>query len=446
MFRGFSVLALVVAAPLTAHADVAVAKIFGNNMVLQRGMKVPVWGKATAGEEVTVAILGQKQTTKADGKGNWSLKLDELKTGGPYEMTVAGKNTVKFTNVLVGEVWVCSGQSNMQWSMAALDKTGKITENAKFPTSRLNGGAWQECTPESALKFSATAYYFGINLQKALGDVPVGLINRSVGGTSARLWTSKSAIETDAEMKPFHDALLRDSKVSVGGLYEGNIRPLIPYAMRGVIWYQGESDASRPEEYTALFKTLIRSWRADWGQGEFPFLFAHLGAIGGAAKDPSQVGWGPIREAQSAALALPYTGVAAFHDSDADLHPRKKEIVGARLALAARGIAYGEKIVYSGPQFDALKIDGEKAIVSFKHVGGGLVAKGDAVKGFAIAGADGKFAWADARIDGATVVLTHKSVTQPTAVRYGFASNPQCTLYNREDLPAVPFRTDRDKK
>jgi len=191
---------------------------------------------------------------------------------------------------------------------------------------------------------------------------------------------------------------------------------------------------------------MIRSWRSDWGQGDFPFLFAHLGAIGGAAKDPSQVGWGPIREAQSAALELPATAVAAFHDSDSDLHPRRKDLIGARLALAARGVVYGEKIVYSGPQFDALKVEGDKALVSFKHMGGGLVVKGDALKGFAIAGADGKFVWADANIDGDKVRLSSKSVPQPVAVRYAFASNPQANLYNKEGLPALPFRTDRGKK
>jgi sialate O-acetylesterase len=402
-------------------------------------MKVPVWGMAAPGEEVTVSFDGQKQSTKADDKGHWRVTLNEQRTGGPYEMTVLGKNTVTFTDVLVGEVWVCSGQSNMQWTMGNLDKSGKLTADAKHPKLRLNGGTWQVCTPDSALRFSATGYYFGINLQKALGDVPVGLINRSVGGTSARPWTSKAAIEADPDLKPY----LKSIGNSGGSLYESHIRPLIPYAMRGVIWYQGESDASRPEEYAILFKTLIRSWRADWGQGDFPFLFAHLGAIGGATTDPSQVGWGPIREAQSAALVLPKTAVAAFHDSDADLHPKRKDLVGARLALAARAIAYGEKIVYAGPEFDTLKIDGNKAIVSFKNVGGGLVAKDDMLKGFTIAGADGKFAWANAKIDGNTVILTSKGIQQPTAVRYGFASNPQCTLYNREGLPALPFRTDR---
>lgn len=436
------VFALLLACPLMARAKVSVPNLFADNMVLQRGMKVPIWGKAAPGEEVTVSFVGQKHVAKADDKGLWRVKLDELKEGGPFELTIAGKNTLTFKNVLVGEVWICSGQSNMQWTLGA---TGvKAGEN--LPQVRINDGTWQPCTPESAVKFSATAYHFGRDLQKALG-VPVGLINRSVGGTSARLWVSKPAIESAPALKPFLDDLLGAKKTgNVGGLYEGHIRPLIPFAMRGVIWYQGESDASRPEEYTHLFKTLIRSWRADWGQGDFPFLFAHLGAIGGAAKDPSQVGWGPIREAQSAALELPATAVAAFHDSDADLHPRRKELVGARLALAARHVAYGEKIVYSGPKFASLKIEGDKAIVSFAHVGGGLVAKGDAVKGFAIAGADGKFVWANAQIEKDTVIVSSGNVTAPVHVRYAFASNPQATLYNREGLPALPFRTDGTKK
>jgi sialate O-acetylesterase len=434
-------------APLSAYADVVPAPVFGNNMVLQRGMKVPVWGKAAVGEEVTVTFLDQKKTTKADGKGHWSVQLDELKAGGPFELTVRGKNSLTFKNVLVGEVWVCSGQSNMQWTIANTDKEGKSVADAKLPELRLNGGAWVECTPETAHKFSATAYYFGRDLQKALG-VPVGLINRSVGGTSARLWTSKAAIEAAPAMKPFLDDLFpKEKKAGVGNLYEGQIRPLIPYAMRGVIWYQGESDAGRPAEYTQLFKTMIRSWRADWGQGDFPFLFAHLGAIGGAVKDANQVGWGPIREAQSAALELPATAVAAFHDSDADLHPRRKDLVGARLALAARAVAYGEKIVSSGPTLDNIRFEGDKAIVSFKNLGGGLTVKGgEALKGFAIAGKDGKFVWADARIEGDKVVATSKAVPQPAFVRYAFSSNPQANLYNREGLPALPFRTDGNKK
>ena len=430
-----------------AAADVAVAKIFGDNMVLQRDMPVPVWGKAAPGEEVNVSILEQRKTTRGDAQGNWKVVLEEMKAGGPHTLTVAGKNTVSFKNVLVGEVWLCSGQSNMAWIMAQLDKEGAKTADANFPMLRLNtAGGWQECTPATAHKFSATAYYFGANLQQAL-KMPVGLINRSVGGTSARLWTSKEAIESSLEMKPFAENLFKDpkSKDSIGRLYEANIRPLIPYAIRGTIWYQGESDANSPDEYAQLFPTMIRSWRNDWKQGDFPFLFVLLGAIGPASKDPSQVGWGPIREAQLAALKLPRTAVAAYHDSHADIHPINKELIGVRLALAARNLVYGDKIVASGPTFESLRIEGDKAVVSFGNVGGGLTPKGDKLQGFAVAGEDGKFVWAEASIEGNKVLVWNANIQRPVAVRYAFTSNPLGTLYNREGLPALPFRTDGRK-
>jgi sialate O-acetylesterase len=434
-----------------ARADVKLPPIFGNNMVLQRGMPVPVWGKANPEEEITVAFLDQKQTTRAGADGNWQVKLNPLKEGGPHELIVSGKNTVKFSNVLVGEVWVCSGQSNMAWALKNTENAEVEIASANFPSLRLNGGGgWQAATPQTVGGFSGTGYYFGRDLHKALG-VPIGLINRSVGGTSARLWTSKKAIEADPEMKPYLEALfnLKDAKAksSVGNLYESLIRPVIPFAIRGVIWYQGESDAGRPEEYQRLIKTMIRSWRSDWGQGDFPFLYVHLGAIGAPPKEPNKsAGWGPIREAQDKALELPNTGVASFIDSDSDLHPRKKHIAGARLALAARAVAYQEKIVYSGPAFESMKVEGAKIIVKFRHVGGGLTVKGDTLRGCAIAGPDKNYAWADAVIDGDTVVLSSKQVSNPVHVRYAWASNPQATLYNREGLPALPFRVEEEQQ
>lgn len=426
-----------------AYADVKLAPIFADNMVLQREMPVPIWGTASPDETVTITFAGQTKTTKADAKGKWQLKLDVLKAGGPFELVAAGKNQVKLTNVLVGEVWVCSGQSNMQWTLNQTENAAEEIANSANPQLRLNTGSWQVAGPETSGKFSGTGYYFGKALQKSLG-VPVGLVNRSVGGTSARAWTSKNAILEEPAMKPYvEDILGKDAKGNAGNLYEGMIRPLIPMAMRGVIWYQGESDAGRSPEYVELIQTMVKSWRKDWGQGDFPFLYVHLGAIGPAAKAPTDIGWGPIREAQDAALKLPNTGVAAFADSDSDLHPRKKKIAGDRLALAARALVYGEKIVASGPIVDKVEPDGAAVVVHFKSVGSGLVAKGDKVKGFAIAGADGNFAWADAEIKGNTVRLTSKDVAMPQFVRYAFASNPQATLYNREELPALPFRTDK---
>lgn len=438
----FLALSLALLIPGAVRADVKLSAIFSSNMVLQQGMPVPVWGKAAPGESVTVNFLGQKKVVEAGKDGSWVVKLDELKAGGPHELIVAGKNTVKLDNVMVGEVWLCSGQSNMQWALANTENGKEEAANSTNPNLRLSGGgAWQSASPQSSINFSGTGYYFGRDLQKAL-NVPVGLINRSVGGTSARSWTSKATIESDSTLKPYAADILTSNP---GNLYEGLIRPLIPFAIRGVAWYQGESDAGRPLEYQKLFPAMIRSWRADWGQGDFPFLFVELGAIGGTTKDPSNVGWGPIREAQAMALALPKTALAGFVDSDSDLHPRKKAIAGARLALAARGLAYGEKIVFAGPRFESLKIEGDKAVVQFQNAGGGLVAKGDKLVGFAVAGEDGKFVWADAEIKGNAVLVSSKQVTRPVAVRYAFASNPLGTLYNREGLPAIPFRTDAAK-
>ncbi len=441
--RPVSTVLIFLACAAPAYANVKLAPIFSDNMVLQREMPVPIWGTAAPQEAVTVAIAGQTKATKADDKGNWQLKLDALKAGGPFELVVTGANTLTLTNVLVGEVWVCSGQSNMQWALKQTEKADDEIAASANDQLRLNSGKWQAAGPDNSGQFSGTGYYFGKALQKALG-VPVGLVNRSVGGTSARAWTSKSAILEEPSMKPFvEDILGKGGKGNPGNLYAGMIRPLQPMAIRGVIWYQGESDAGRPQEYAELIQTMIRSWRKDWGQGDFPFLYVHLGAIGAAPKTPMDIGWGPIREAQDAALKQPNTGVAEFFDSDADLHPRKKKIAGDRLALAARGVAYGEKIVYSGPVLDKVEKSGDALVVHFKSVGGGLVSKGDQVRGFAVAGKDGQFQWADAEIKGNTVRLTCKSVASPEFVRYGFASNPRATLYNREDLPALPFRTDR---
>jgi sialate O-acetylesterase len=434
-------LLLLVLAPAWSRADVMPAGIFGDHMVLQRDMPVPIWGKAARGERVTVQLHDQMHFTNADAKGNWTVSLDPLKAGGPYDLTITGRNTVVVKDVLVGEVWVCGGQSNMQWTMKGLDKTGKNVADAHHPTIRLNQGSWRVCDPESAETFSATAYYFGVELEKSL-KVPVGLVHRSLGGTSARLWTSVSAVDADPALAPYRADI---KKVMAGGLYEGQIRPLQPYAIRGVIWYQGENDRDRPDEYAPLIKTLIRSWRGDWKEGDFPFLFVHLGAIGARPKTPADVGWGPIRDAQLAALALPNVEVASFHDSDSNLHPTKKALIGERLAKVARATVYHEKIVYSGPRFESLKIDGDKAIVKFDHLGGGLVVKGKDLRGFAIAGADGEFEWADAKIVGDSVVLTSVKIPTPVSVRYAYSSNPEATLYNRDGLPAIPFRTDGKK-
>jgi sialate O-acetylesterase len=434
-----------------ARADVKLAPIFGSHMVLQRGMAVPVWGTARPGEKVTVAFLDQKKTTTADKDGQWQVKLDALAAGGPHRLTVEAGKKVELEDVLVGEVWICSGQSNMAWRLRQSENAEKEAESAKYPKIRLNAGRlWQACDPKTAAQFSAVGYYFGRDLHRALG-VPIGLVNRSVGGTSARLWVPWDAVEAEAALKPFRAAIQKGTTAArkgkaaggPGRLYDSLIRPLIPLAIRGVIWYQGESDAGQPDEYAVLFPTLIRSWRKAWGQGEFPFLYVQLAPNGRAPVKPApdSDGWPRIREVQLRTLSVPQTGMAVIIDGDVGIHPLKKHLPGGRLALAARALAYDEKVLYSGPTLKKQTIEGERVKLTFANVGGGLTFTGTKLKGFEVVGGDGKVAAAEALVDGDTVVVWSQEVAKPVGVRYGWATNPGCNLANKEGLPASPFRT-----
>lgn len=435
---------------LSASADPKPAPIFTKGMVLQRGMTVPVWGTAAPEEEITVSFLKQTKKATADKDGKWMVKLDSLEAGGPYKMKITGKKSVELDDILVGEVWLCSGQSNMGWRLSQSANAKAEAASADYPKIRYTAGPnqpWVACSPKNAGSFSACAYYFGRDLHKAL-KVPVGLVHRSVGGTSARRWVSLAAMKAEPAMKPFVETIEKQMSVKppkgkrgpggVGDLYKGFIQPLEGFAIKGAIWYQGESDAGRPAEYAALFPTLIRSWRKAWGQGNFPFLYVQLAPHSGK--------WELLREVQLKTLAVPNTAMAVITDSDRGIHPTKKQLPGGRLALAARAIAYGEKIVYSGPIIDSAKFDDGKAVLNFKHVGGGLKAGGDELTGFEIAGANGKFVPAEAKIDGDTVVVSSKSVAKPAQVRYAWAPAPKCNLFNKEGLPASPFRTEEKKK
>lgn len=484
-----------------AYGDVKPHALFSDGMVLQQGMKVPVWGKADEGEKVTVRIQDQEATATAkDGK--WMVHLEHLKAGGPYEMTISGQNTLQFKNVLVGEVWICSGQSNMEWPARASADAEKTIAGSRNPLLRLFTvprtasrvplhdlrGAWQECGPQSVPGFSAVGYFFGRDLQKAL-NVPVGLIHTSWGGTPAEAWTSRVALEAEpvlkylverqaraladypkaldryiAEINKYKEVVLNAAAEkrepplppapptppgrSPGGastLYNGMIAPLLPYAMRGAIWYQGESNAGRAYEYRTLLPAMITNWRKDWREGNFPFLIVQLAPFMKIEAEPKESQWAELREAQLlTTLQVPNTGMAVITDvgDENDIHPRWKEPVGARLALAARALAYGEKVVYSGPVYQEMKVDGNQAILSFKHVGGGLVAKGGPLVGFTIAGPDHKFVKAQAEIREDKVVVSSPQVQQPVAVRFGWANYPVVNLWNREGLPASPFRTD----
>ena len=490
-----AILWLVLAALGTAtepRAELKLHPLFSDHVVLQSDFACPVWGTVEPGEEITVSIAGQRKTAKADAEGNWSLKLEPAKAGGPHEMTVAGRNTITVRDVLFGEVWVCSGQSNMEWVVSNSNNFPQEKEAANFPEIRhflvkknpqdapvrtLNGD-WKPTTPETVGGFTAVGYFFGRELHKKL-NVPIGLIHTSWGGTAAQLWTSKPALEANPALKPILDVFPRQMEnyekalakykeqsekakaenqpppkapnkpMAPCCLYNGMIAPVIPYGIRGAIWYQGESNAGAPKEYQTLFPEMIRNWRRDWGQGDFPFGFVQLANFRANKNEkldqPVESNWAELREAQTMTLSLPNTGMAVIIDigHPTDIHPRNKQDVGGRLALWAESQVYRKELPeYSSPLFDSMKVEDTKARISFKHAGGGLEARGDRLTGFAIAGEDRTFVWADAKIDGNTVVVWSDKIAKPAAVRYAWADYPECNLYSKEGLPASPFRTD----
>ena len=440
------------------HAEVKPNVLFSDGAVLQRGQNVPVWGTANDGEKVTVEFAGQTATTTAQG-GKWKLELKPLEAGGPFSMKISGDNEVTVNNLLVGEVWVASGQSNMEWTLNASFQPEVEKPKANFPQIRMITakkvaslapldeiqGKWQECSPQTAGGFSAVAYYFARDLHAKLG-VPVGIISTSWGGTPAQAWTSAEGFEGQPELKGYADQL----KAAAGkppekgpgphfpsALYNAMIAPVVPYGMKGVIWYQGESNAGQSKQYQTLFPAMIADWRTKWKLGDFPFLYVQIAPFKGQPPE--------IREAQFLTLAKSKnTAMAVITDyGDAnDIHPKQKAPVGNRLSLAARALAYGEKIVYSGPLYKEMKIVGSEVGISFDSTGGGLVAKDGDLKGFTIAGADGKFVPAKAVIKGDVVVVSAEGVSDPKSVRYGWDNVPDVNLFNKDGLPASPFRTD----
>ncbi|MFN7930272.1 MAG: sialate O-acetylesterase [Blastocatellia bacterium] len=468
----------------TALAAVKPHALFSEGMVLQRGIAVPIWGSADTGEKVTVELNGQSvSTVAADGK--WMVKLKSLKAGGPYTLKI---NDLEIKNVLVGDVWICSGQSNMQWSLKQTDNAETEIANAKYPMIRLFTvprlevdkpaedikANWKECTPDTVPNFSAVGYFFGRDLHRAL-NVPIGLINNAVGGSPAESWMKEAILKGDSEYQQFHAAYpqamerynqaVERHKTAVekakaegakppnppgkpwlpSGLYNGMLAPLAPYAIKGAIWYQGEANATRAYQYRRLFPTMIKNWRADWGQGDFPFLFVQLAAFGPNGPTLGESDWAELREAQTLTLTnTPKTGMALAIDVGTidDIHPRNKQPVGARLALAARAVAYKQKLVYSGPVYSSMKIEGSRVVLNFNHTGSGLEAKGGELKGFLVAGEDKVWHEAKAEVQGKKVIVLSTAVTKPVAVRYAWAKYPTCNLYNKEGLPAVPFRTD----
>ncbi len=627
--------------------DIKLVTLFGDNMVLQRDITMPIWGTADAGGIVEVAINDQIKTTTVQEDGQWKVSLDKMSAGGPYELSIIGEDTTIFKNVLVGEVWICSGQSNMEMAVDGWGKVDNYKEevaNANYPNIRLfqvrhttstvlldtiNCPGWEECSPKTIPEFSAVAYFFGQKIHIEL-NIPIGLIHTSWGGTPAEAWTSAESLkkmpdfkdeveliqrrkieqrqtmdEYRAELKkweesirpgdagfkngqpiwhnpeletsdwktmeqptrwenagyPYLDGIMwfrkeinlpatmagtdlvlhlgpvndiditwfngikvgsirdanmprvykipaahvkagknvivvnvqdigysggmwgkadqmfiesdRGKKISLAGkwlckvgfdtkvlgpkpqspedpnrptvLFNAMINPLIPFAIRGAIWYQGESNAGRAYQYRTLFPTMINDWRSQWDQGDFHFLFVQLANFKRLQTEPQDDDWAELREAQLMTLSLPNTGMASAIDigDPDDIHPKNKQEVGRRLALNALNLVYGKNVVYSGPIYKSMKVEGDKIRLTFDHVGEGLTGKnGKALKGFAIAGNDKKFIWADARIDGETIVVSSRKIKNPVVVRYAWAANPIGNLYNKTRLPASPFRTD----
>ena len=499
MILGIAVLMLACA---TTWADVSLNALFTDNMVLQRDMPVAVWGKAAADEEVTVTIANQTHTGKADVDGRWIVNLAPMPAGGPHEMTVAAANSVTLKNILIGEVWVASGQSNMEFGMGHAINSAEEIAAADYPQLRLYTvrtqvaatpqedltGDWQVCTPETVQKYSALAYFFGRDLQQTLG-VPVGIVHSSVSGTTAEAWIRPEALQGNPILQPILDryaasvaqypqdvekypALLAAWEEAVkqatadgtkapvkprapadpatlttrpGGLWNGKIAPLTRLAMRGVIWWQAEYNSERSEQYKTLFPALIHDWRAQWGQGDFPFLFVQLQNLD-IQPQPNKAKYFEMRDAQLYSYrTVPNTGMAMAVDvgKATDIHPPNKQEVARRLVLIARAKVYGEALIYSGPLYDSMTVEGEKARIAFTELADGLVSKtGETLASFTIAGEDKIFHQAQAIIEENTVLVWSPDVAKPVAVRYAWADDPVCSLYNLTGLPASPFRTD----
>jgi sialate O-acetylesterase len=482
----------------TARAEIKPHPIFSDNMVLQQGTDVVIWGKADPGETFEASIerrnpngttVGMGAKATADKDGNWSVRFQSQKAGTGYSIRLKNKNsTVEFKNVAVGEVWICSGQSNMQWEfwrpnlgeqgktvpaaaknpnirLMTLQRNTAATPQDEFPVvtvardgtkgegPKVHYGRWLECEPAAVQEFSTVAYYFGRDLEKALG-VPVGLIVNSWGGMPAESYTSLEALDAEPSLKYLADRAraaakkFEDDKKPLPPntptvLYNALIHPLLKFPVKGAIWYQGESNASRAFEYRTLYPTMIKDWRARWKR-ELPFIGVQLAPYQGGK---SGVDYAELRDAQlHATKVLPKVGIAVITDAgdEKDIHPRQKEPVGARLALNARALAYNEKLIYSGPVFKQAKYQGENVTLTFDHVGGGLVAKDGDLVGFTVAGDDNVFHPAKAVIKGDTVIVTSDKVSKAAAVRYGWVNfaKPTLNLFNKDGLPASPFRTD----
>lgn len=491
-----------ISTPQSTRADVKMPALFGDHMVLQQGQPIPIWGWADPDEQVRVTLGGDVRTVTADADGRWKVLLGKLSAGGPHKLEIQGNNALTLNDVLIGEVWVCSGQSNMQWDVSRSNDSDLEIASAKYPNIRLITvpqvgtqepqddfkGKWELCSPETVPSFSAVGYFFGRQLYQTL-DVPIGLIDNSWGGSSAEAWVRRDLLEADAQYNPLmerwektestydHDKAVANFKEKLaawktkkeagekvgrqpraprnpltdqhrpGNLYNGVLKPVIGYGIRGAIWYQGESNAGRAYQYRNLFPLMIQNWRDEWGQGDFPFYWVQLADFRNEVPGPADSAWAELREAQTMTMSkLPNTGEAVILNlgESSDIHPKNKQDVAKRLARWALAHDYGMDIVYRSPIYKSMETDGNKIVLTFDHVGGGLDTF-DVPKliGFTIAGEDQKFVPATAKIIGKNQIeVTSDQIEAPAAVRYAWADNPVCNVQNLEGLPLTPFRTD----
>ena len=484
---------------LCAQEQLKLPSIFGHHMVLQRDHVNPVWGWGEPGETIQVQINNQQHMATAGEDGSWKVFLQPMNAGGPHELTIAGeKSQFQFSDVMIGEVWICSGQSNMAWPIRLSDHAELEIATANHPQIRLISvpqvgvqepqldfeGSWSVCSPEAIRNFSAVGYFFGRRLQDALG-VPIGLIDNAWGGSAAEAWINRGDLADDGrfngllewwkeqEMTYDHDNLVAQWNEEMqqwedagrignpprkpgnmmtgnkrpGNIYNGVLHPTIGFGIKGVIWYQGESNAGRAHQYRSLFPMMIDHWRNQWQQGDFPFYYVQLADFLPENSQPEESAWAELREAQTMAMtALTNVGQAVIIDvgEGRDIHPRDKQTVANRLALWALARDYGLDIHYRSPEFQTIHTTDTSIIVTFNFVGSQLYSfdQRDPL-GFTIAGDDQNFVNANARIiTNNQIEVWHKDVSNPKAVRYAWANNPKCNVYSREGLPLTPFRSD----
>ncbi len=510
------ILCLLTLLAVSARAELKLPAIIGDNMVLQQKQANPLWGWDAPGTEVSVTFAGQTKTAKADAKGKWTVKLDAVPANAqPATITIKGSSTRELKNVLVGEVWICSGQSNMGFTLGGTWDADLDIAQAKFPLIRLISvpqvgtqeiqddfkGQWEECSPANVGSFTAVGYHFGRVLHEMLG-VPVGLVDNAWGGSSCEAWVKRDLLEKDPRFASIiatwknteatftqetYDKQLADHKVKMdawakaraeaakakkmftakaqrapqnpltgqhrpGNLYAGVLHPTIGYGIKGVIWYQGESNAGHAKEYRDLFPFMIESWRKEWQQGDFPFYWVQLADFKAYQTEPVESDWAELREAQTRTMSqLPHTGQCVITDlgEAEDIHPKNKRDVAERLVRWALVNDYGVKLPYRSPELKDAKFDGGKALLTFDYAPQGLrTIDIDEAKGFAICGEDKKWVWAKASIIGGSkkgtnqIEVSAEGVDKPVAVRYAWADNPICNVYSAEGLPVTPFRTD----